>query len=869
MSQITIWGTVFNVKEEPVISASIILKDSTNNKILSYCITNDSGKYEINDIEVDQIVNIHINSIAYQKITKEISLPSQKSILHYDFILQDDVVNLQEVTVTADMPVLVKEDTVSYKVSAYIDGTEEVLGDILEKLPAVQVDENGKILYKGKYIDKLLIEGDDILNKNYNIATKNLGASVVDKIQAIENYQENTILSGIKESDENAINILLREDVKAKPYANIDVGYGYENSYKAGTNILGVNNKAKYYLLGNTNNIGINPSSQSYFQETPDFNDIDKSIENLISIDYVLPKIDFEKVNVNNAVAGALNFIYKPNDKFKIRNNIFISKDKMQLNRENCYTILTDAENITIASSQDLVKEPLIGDAQIGMDYTFSNRAMLKYDARLQIGEILSKSERNTPTDNYDELLTNENFFLNQHLNYSQRIGENNAIFANLLYLYNEKPQTYVLRPAIYSDIIPNNPVNSDDYQSVQSSTTTLNDFNFNIEFMGKSSFGNYNLKSGYSFFDEALSSVLHFSNDSVDILAEDDFINDVSSKQENLFINLQNMHDISNFKIYYDFTLHYKTLNYSHINNSAHNNCFYLSPKAGITYKKKLFSAEILYFFDKKYPEITKTYSNYILKDYRKLSRGYPDTALISYHLFMTNLIYSNFYNQFLFYVSFFYIDNDKAMGTNVYIDNDNTISDKFPIPGNKNYSLSAGLNKFLPFIYSTLKANLNYSWFRYHNIINNSQLRENLSFASHYKLFIKTAFDRFINFEIGGEYRYSKFTTFEWHQVTDNSDISFRFRLIYKPGKKIIMSVTNENMFFSVKSNNSEQYDFLDMDIRYICKKNKLSLKLIARNILNNTEFVKTSISDYSIGYESYDLLPRHILLSVSYRL
>ena len=86
-------------------------------------------------------------------------------------------------------------DTTSFNVSAYKDGTERKIQDIIKKLPGVQLNEKtGEIKYKGNSIETVTLDGDDLFGYDYTIGTKNINVDMVDKVQAIENYTKKSTL---------------------------------------------------------------------------------------------------------------------------------------------------------------------------------------------------------------------------------------------------------------------------------------------------------------------------------------------------------------------------------------------------------------------------------------------------------------------------------------------------------------------------------------------------------------------------------------------------------------------------------------------------------------------------------------------------
>ena len=65
---------------------------------------------------------------------------------------------------------------------SFINGSEIKLEDVLKKLPGIVVDDNGKLSFNGKQIDKVLIEGQNFFSKDYTLITKTLSAELVANI---------------------------------------------------------------------------------------------------------------------------------------------------------------------------------------------------------------------------------------------------------------------------------------------------------------------------------------------------------------------------------------------------------------------------------------------------------------------------------------------------------------------------------------------------------------------------------------------------------------------------------------------------------------------------------------------------------------
>jgi len=863
-AQVSIKGFVKDSTQLPIVSANVLLKDSTNSKIISYSITDSKGFYKIENIKYKEVAFLSVGSLGYKKESIQVNLAKEGKEIVKNFNLKKEVTLLQEVQVKAKiLPIQQRKDTVSYNVDKFTDGTEEVIEDVIKKLPGLDVSENGKISYKGKPIDKVLIEGDDMFDKNYTIATKNISSEVIDKVQAIENYQENKHLKGIKDSDKQVLNILLKEDVKAKPYGSGNFAYGYKERYDVSVNLIGVNKKNKYYILGSANNIGINPSPYDYFS-LASLNEDEKSATELINIDYLIPNITTRRININESIFGATNLIFKPSEKFKIKSNIFFTKDKNILNRENQSTFITSTKNIRITENQELVRKPLIGESKLGIDYDISDNSEINYSLEAKLGKIDDNGTQSASSGVFKENLLSEYFFINQNLKYTNRLSDKSALLLTSSYLYNDKPQEYSLTPSIQNNIIQNIPDNFEDYLTLQKSKMELNEFKFQSEFLKTYKRGNYNISLSYFDVNEKLNSQLLYQNLDDNSNINTGIENFVNNRQRHLSIEVKNKRTFTNWDLVYGISGNFKSAVLDNFKESV----YYLSPKLGLKVKLGLNSKfTSIYNYNKNYPNLSDLYGNYILTNYRTFSKGNTFLNIIGSHAFLANYNYSDWFNQFNFFVNFIHIDNDKAYNSRIFIDDSITFSEKILVSGNKNYISTMQISKFIPFISSTIKLNTNLSWYNYFNVVNDSELRNNLSFSSNYKLSLKSAFNELFDFEINANLLSSIFTTSN-NVKTENKNIELFANFIFRPNKKWLIKISNERLSYNIEEQNNLNYYFLDTDIKYTSKKNKLSFKLKGRNLLNEVGFERLSISDYFFSTQRFDLLPRHILLEVNYR-
>ncbi len=219
-------------------------------------------------------------------------------------------------------PVQIKNDTTIYKADAFKDGTERKLIDLLKKLPGIEVnDKSGEVRFKGKPVETILLEGNDLFGNNYAIGTKNINADIVTEVQAIENYFDNYVLKGLTSDDKVALNIKVNNSA-LKLSTAVEAGLGYRSDKKdvldAGCTILGLSHIHKFFASASYNNTGENKSPEDYFGNNPGV--VQAANEKYLAKKYI-EETDFSsfandsRLNFNSQFFGNYNGLFTINSK--------------------------------------------------------------------------------------------------------------------------------------------------------------------------------------------------------------------------------------------------------------------------------------------------------------------------------------------------------------------------------------------------------------------------------------------------------------------------------------------------------------------------------------------------------------------------
>lgn len=221
VAQINVTGKVIDKESNgPLVGASVIIK-AADGKIKKFASSKSEGEFSITMPSVNGCrLEVAMMSFAKQ------SIPLDSVSFPLTVYLEKGTTILKEVTVKADR-IREQGDTITYNVGSFAQQQDRSIGDVLKRMPGIDVANNGKIQYQGEDINKFYIEGSDLLGGKYGIATNGISHEDVGAVEVMENHQPMQVLSGISFSDKAAINLKLKNKAKATWTFHGDAGGGW------------------------------------------------------------------------------------------------------------------------------------------------------------------------------------------------------------------------------------------------------------------------------------------------------------------------------------------------------------------------------------------------------------------------------------------------------------------------------------------------------------------------------------------------------------------------------------------------------------------------------------------------------------------
>lgn len=860
-----IQGTVSTNSEAVPFVSVLLKKTSSPDLIYQFTTTNEKGFYEINlKSPLDSLI-IEISTVSYEPQLIKIGNLQQKTKHNFDFDLNVRVTELKEVIIESKQPIKVKNDTVTYDPNAFKDGTERVIEDLIKKLPGMKVEENGEIKFKGKSIKKFLLDGDDLFDANYKIGSKNISVEMVDKVQALENFNENPLLKGLVDSEDVAINLVLKKG-KTDFSGNAQIAYGIEDKYDINATNLVVNKKLKGFAIASYNNVGNNNSPY-------DFDSGILSLEQMRDDKYLTPQLlsqgnfysqlDDKFHRINRNLYASINALYKINSKTTSKINLGIYDDRLKRTNSSFSKFTINNEDLQISELENIVKKPRLYNANLQLLHKASDSLTIEYLGKINYEEIDYKSKSINNQVSQENAVNTTNFFTKQNLNLTKRIDERSALTATALYSKNRAPQNYILSPGLLIEDVDAQIIGNNQFSKFDKQT-----FKLAAEYFIKKENSKLQFATGFNSVNNTFRSALSSISDNGQEMLSSDFQNNLDYNFQMPFFGAGFSYAKNNFQFasslvsqYYFFDLTDEIRTTEHQENN-----FILAPNLKFQYKfNKKASILATYSYNEISPNEKNIFNGIVLTGYRNFENNDVDLRFLKTNSYVLSYNYYNFYELTSFSISLNHNNRENNYFSRNQINPNTTISTSFLLDtGNKDYSLSINGEKYVHFLRTTFQANTNYFISQSQNIVNNSGLRSVESRSLFLNLTGRTGFKGNLNFENKISFTNNRFLL-DGTSQNNFSSLKNSFKAIFKVKENLKANAVLSFISSDLSVNNN--YWFLDTELRFTSKNKKFDYTIIGRNLTNNTTFETVSISDYSRSTSSHNLINRFVLASIGF--
>jgi hypothetical protein len=886
-AQIKLEGVVKDSIGNPLELANVVAINQETKALDAYGITNDVGRYKLS-LKKNATYKLQVSYIGMAM--GEVLFETKESAVDKDFVLQPDNA-LDAIELVYEMPVVVKGDTLIYNADSFNKGTERKLGDVLENLPGVEINDDGEIEVEGKVVTKVMVEGKEFFDGDSKLATQNIPANAVDKVQLLKNFAEVGQLSGVTNNQDNvAINIKLKEGKNNFWFGNITAGGGASNQnglYLFQPKLFYYSPEYSINTITDLNNIGeIAFTRRDYFNFTGGFRS--PSRDSGTNINLGSNNLGFLTVQNNrakdiNTKFGAVNFSWSPNKALDLSGFAIFSNSKTELqeNRDIQYVDVDNADRDETTESNTLQRSDL-GMLKLSAKYKPNATNQLDYDILGRISkESQDQSFFSTLNGDIDQLESSSPYSISQNLNYYYTFNETNIFAFEVQHLLQDEDP-------FYNAIL-------EDTDSYEETATILGldgaQLNYDIaqekriksnQMDAKIDYWNiFNNKSDINFTLGTILSSQKFNSNIFQFLDDDSVFNTTPTINDGLDENAinYNFSDIylaAHYRLksgIFTFTpgvsAHVYSAKNTQFDTQITDNFFRLLPDFNMRMQLKKSEQLILnYGMQTQFTDVSNFARGLVLNNYNALFSGNPELESALTH--NVSLVYSSF-NMFNYTNVFARLNYSKSVDNirniSEYIGT-SVIRESSPINSmfsDESASASGRFQRTFGKLRASLNGNFNYS--KYNQFIG-VEPSVNESFSQTYRAELRTNFKTAPNIELG--YRYN----IQDNNLGDRDTKFFTKAPSVEVDALILKSFTLKSDYsynnFSDEDGTLNSYEFLNASLSY--KKDadaKFEYEIKATNLFNTKSQNNVNTGTLSVSATEYFIQPLYVSFRLRYEL
>lgn len=255
--KITVKGKLVDATDTPLPMATILFLNPKDSTLINFGATNKEGLFEVKNLNRAEYL-FKVTYISQETLWLKISPKPEEIIIDLGVQkMQPASTLLGEVQIKGERaPVTIKKDTIEFNAGSFKTQPNAVVEDLIKKLPGMEVDNDGTIRAQGEQVQRVTVDGKEFFGRDPKLATRNLPADAVEKVQVFDRKSDQAQFTGIDDGQrEKTINLELKEEKRNGIFGNVTGGYGTDNRFIGKVSLNRFSKGQQFSVVGTANNI--------------------------------------------------------------------------------------------------------------------------------------------------------------------------------------------------------------------------------------------------------------------------------------------------------------------------------------------------------------------------------------------------------------------------------------------------------------------------------------------------------------------------------------------------------------------------------------------------------------------------------------
>lgn len=851
-------GRIVNKKGEALPRINLMVYLPGNTALIAFAVSDEQGNFKTTVKAASDSLVIKISSINYSNESRKIFNISQT----LQFKLAEDVKQLEGISVIAS-PINKYGDTLSYLVGAFARSEDKALEDVLHRMPGIEVEASGQILYQGTAINKFYVEGLDLMEGRYSLVTKNLPKGSVSTVEILENHQPMRMLEDKVVSQQAALNVKIKKGATTTGTAKLGTGM---SPFLWDVNVTPMTFTKKFQVVTSLqgNNTGNDVSQQLRVFTWDDFkNSGERPSEDVKMLNVLAaspPEIKTNRYLDNNIVLLNFNGLQKIGSQLSLRSNIYYTYDEQQSNTSMVRTIYMPGDTLQFSEKFDnqLTNNMLYAKFNINRNV---KKNYLNNDLKIQSGWDKQGGTVYTEGNKIVQALRNPLRSISNDLKSLNPIGKHIWEFRSYI-LFDHSPHSLAVLPGQFEDMLNDSvPYDLVTQQIDQKRFYTDNSAGL---VLGIKRF-TISPRMGISYQQQSLLSNINLNVNDYETEMTSEFTNDIDTRHLQGYVMTDVDYKLSKLTFSGSIALNRHKLNVTDVKPANNQELTKLLADYRISADYKITGFWRVYSswgYNERISDFDDMYSGYIMKNYRNLSQNMVPVSTTSTQMVTSRIEYRNQIISFFNTLSYVYSVSHSSNTSSNWINADGStiVTNEYMPQTSNSHFLQAYTSKFFSAAKTTLSLRVNYFQQKGTSVVNAESFntRNNM-------IVLKPDLSIHITPWMNVDYNLDANTILTFIDQEQKSRISLlkhNIGFFFFPAKNQLFNFSTEYY-----RHNEINNLFVDMMYRYTFTKKKVDAEVKCSNIFNSDTYTSFLANAYSVWETTYLLRPFQVIFSVKF--